>query len=125
MSLYQIFGCRVFAHIPKQVSTKNLNSRATQGICIGLDRSRYPGYMIFSPEYHVIYITGDVVFHPNSRYDGRWSDYKTGETTNPLIENDHVDSTDKFMYLVGTNHLDPDNGLLYKITRVVEQKYRV
>ena len=38
ISLDQIFGCRAFAHIPKQIRTKNLNPRATQGFFIGLDR---------------------------------------------------------------------------------------
>ena len=80
MSLYQVFGCRAFAHIPKQKQRKNLDARAIQGIFIGLDRSSYPGYMIYSPEFHTTYVSGDVVFHPNHRYDGTMSDRHAGET---------------------------------------------
>ena len=32
VSLYKVFGCRAFAHIPKQAGRKSLAARAIQGI---------------------------------------------------------------------------------------------
>ena len=35
----------------------------------------------------------------------------------------HYDNVAKYKYLEGTNHIDPDDGLLYKITSVEEKNY--
>ena len=35
-----------------------------------------------------------------------------------------TEATEKYLYLVGTNHLDPDDGLLYKATSVEAKLYR-
>ena len=123
MSLYQVFGCRAFAHSPKQKQRKNLDARANQGIFIGLDRSSYPRYMIYSPEFHTTYVSGDVVFHPNHNYDGTMSDRQAGETASEPAAIP-VQGVDQFKYLEGTNHLDPDDGLLYRVMRVEEKNYR-
>jgi hypothetical protein len=124
MTIYQIFGCRAFANIPKQVRRKNLDARAVQGIFVGLDRTSYPGYMVYTPEFRTTYVSGDVTFHPNERYDGTWSNHLTGDPLNPSVNPVPVEEVEKYKYLVGTNHLDPDNGLLYKVLRVEKQNYR-
>ena len=122
-SLYKVFGCRAFANIPKQVRRKNHNARAIQGMFIGIDRSSYPGYMIYSPEFHTVYVTGNVTFHQNLRYDGSLAKYQAAET----VKKDAslpIESVDRYKYLIGTSHIDPDNGLLYKVMRVEEKNYR-
>ena len=123
MSLYKVFGCHAFVNIPKQKRRKNLEARSIQGIFVGLDRSSYPGYMVYSPEYHTTYVSGDVVFHPNHRFDGTLSDRHAGETAKET-ESVPSSSVDQFKYLEGTNHVDPDDGLLYKVLRVEEKTYR-
>ena len=85
ISLYKVFGCRAFVNIPKQVRRKNLNARSTQGIFIGLDRSSYPVYMVYSSEFHTTYVSGDVVFHQGSRYDSKYID-----TTNKTLSKSHI-----------------------------------
>jgi len=45
-----------------------------------LDRSAYPGYMIYSPEFHTTYVTGDAEFHPNECYDSSFTKSHAGET---------------------------------------------
>ena len=122
VSLYKVFGCRAFAHIPKQVRRKNHDARAIQGIFIGLNRASYPGYMIYSPEFHTVYVTGDATFHPNQCYDGSLSKFNAGDTVKK--SDTHIDTIEKYTYLVGTTHIDPDNGLLYKVLRVEEKHYR-
>ena len=118
-----MFGCRAFAHIPKKVRRKNLGARATQGVFIGLDRTSYPGYMIYSPEFHTTYVTGEATFHPTEKYDPTYAKYSAGETAKK-DEDLPVDEVEKYQYLVGTSHVDPDNGLLYKVTRVEKKTYR-
>ena len=123
ISLYKVFGCRAFVNIPKQRWRKNLEARATQGIFIGLDRSSYPGYTVYTPEFHKTYVSGNIVFHQNLSYDGTLEQDCAGKSVkgNDSIP---VDNVDKYKYLIGTNHIDPDNGLLYKVIRVEENAYR-
>lgn len=123
VGLYKVFGCRAFAHIPKQVRRKSLAARAIQGIFIGLDRSSYPGYMIYSPEFHTTYVTGDAIFHPTEKYDASYAKHQAGETAKQK-DTLPVDNVESFKYLVGTSHIDPENGLLYKVLRVEEKNYR-
>ena len=122
-SLYKSFGCRAFAHIPKQTRRKNHNARAHQGMFVGLDRTSYPGYMIYSPELHTVYVTGDATFQQLLRYDGSLSKYNAYDT-NKKREELPVESVERYKYLVGTSHVDPDNGLLYKVTKIEEKHYR-
>ena len=79
---------------------------------------------MYVPEFRTTYVSGEVTFHANERYDGTWSQKLTGDFMQPAAESIPVESVDKYKYLVGTNRLDPDNGLLYKVTRVVEENYR-
>ena len=122
ISIYKVFGCRAFVNIPKQTRRKNLDARAIQGIFVGIDRSSYPGYLVYSPEFHTTYVSGDVLFHANHRYDGSKSDRQAGETVQDVST--PVESVDKYKYLEGTNHLDPDDGLLYRVMRVEEKLFR-
>ena len=121
-SLYKVFGCRSFANIPKQHRRKNHNARAIQGIFIGLDRTSYPGYMIYSPEFHTTYVTGDATFHANLKYDGTLAKHNASDTVKQL-DTLPEDTVDKYKYLEGTSHIDPDNGLLYKVIRAEERTY--
>ena len=112
ITLYKVFGCRAFANIPKQKRRKNHDARAIQCIFVGLDRSSYPGYLLYSPEYHTTYVTGDVVFHQNLCYDGTLSKHSAAEVVRKDAQLP-VDSVESYKYLVGTSHIDSDNGLLY------------
>ena len=121
--LYKVFGCRAFANIPKQHRRKNHDARSIQGIFIGLDRSSYPGYMIYSPEFHTTYVTGNAVFHSNLKYDGSLAKHNAADIVKQTKDLP-TESIDKYKYLEGTSHLDPDNGLLYRVMRVEERTYK-
>jgi len=123
VSLYKVFGCRAFALIPKQARRKSLAASAIQGIFIGLDKSSCPGYMIYSPEFHTTYVTGDAVFHANKRHDASYAKHQAGKTAKQC-DKLPVEGVERFKYLVGTSHIDPENGLLYKVLRVEEKNYR-
>ena len=123
IKLYKIFGCRAFANIPKEKRRKNHNPRAVQCIFVGLDRTTYPGYKLYSPEFRTIYVSGNVKFFENHRYDGSLARYHAEDVVKKDAELP-VEDVSKYMYLVGTSHIDPDNGLLYKVTKVEEKLYR-
>ena len=79
-SVYKIFGCRAFAHIPKQHRRKNHGPRARQCIFVGIDRTVVPaGYRLYSPEFATIYVTGNVKFYEMLRYDGTLANYHADE----------------------------------------------
>ena len=40
--------------------------------------------MIFSPEFHTAYVTGDTTFHANLKYDGRLVKHNASETVKQL-----------------------------------------
>ena len=53
---------------------------------------------------------------------GRYTDQYAFDTlTKPNAVTDGC--IDDYMYLEGTNHIDPDDGLLYKIISVEEKNY--
>ena len=83
----------------------------------------YPGYMIYSPEFHTTYVTGNAVFHPTEKYDATYAKHQAGETAK---QSDKLlaESVEWYKYLIGTSHIDPENGLLYKVLRVEEKHYR-
>ena len=110
-------------HIPKSKRRKNHAAKAVQGIFVGIDRSSYPGYLIYSPEYHTIYVTGNATFDQTEKYDGRISNHQAADTVSKGSEVP-VGELERYKYLEGTDHIDPDDGLLYKVTKVEERMYR-
>ena len=61
------------------------------------------------------------MFHPNDTYDGSYTDqhgYNIIPNTNMPTHN-----IEKYRYLEGTNHVDPDDGLLYKVMSLEEKNY--
>ena len=123
LSLLKIFGCRSYVSIPNELRRKNHARKATQCIFVGIDPSEYPGYLCYSPELNDLFSTGDVIFHETLRYDGRLDvsiGYEAAQRATELPERD----LDDYKYLEGTNHIDPDDGLLYKIIEVRLQRYK-
>jgi hypothetical protein len=79
--------------------------------------------MIYSPEFQTTYVPGDAVFHATERYDATYAKHHAGETAKHKATQP-VESVERFRYLVGTSHIDPESGLLYKVLRVEEKNYR-
>jgi len=50
------------------------------------------------------------VFHQGSRYDGTLAQASAGKIVSSK-DSIPVDSVEKYKYLVGTDHIDLDNGL--------------
>ena len=123
MSIYKVFGCRAFAPIHKSKQRKNHAAKAVQGIFVGINKSSYPGYLIYGPEYHTIYVTGNATFDQTEKYDGRISNYQAAGTVSKGIEVP-VGKLERYKYLERTDQIDPDYDLLYKVTKAEECVYR-
>jgi len=122
MSLLRVFGCRCFAHIDKSLRRKNHAAKSLQCVFVGLDPSSVHGYLVYSPERNELFVSTHVTFHDAHTYDAKYSDEHgfdnaTNKTSLPTA------CLDDFKYLEGTNHIDPDDGLLYKIISVEEKDY--
>ena len=120
-SMFKVFGCRAFAHIHKGLRRKNHNPKAIQCVFIGVDTTSIKGYLLYSPEHNDIYVSTHVTFHENEVFDASYTQ-KFAEKT---IQDDNilVEDVDKYKYLEGTDHIDPDDGLLYKVLKVEERNY--
>ena len=79
--------------------------------------------MIYSPEFRTTYVTGNAVFHSNLKYDGSLANHNAADIVKQTKDLP-TESIDKYKYLEGTSHLDPDNGLLYRVMRVEERTYK-
>ena len=121
--LFHIFGSRCFCHIDKSLRRKNHRPKSLQCIFVGLDPQSVNGFVVYSPERHDLFVSTHVRFHDGLPYDGRYTDEKGFDVVYSKDNNVISDDVNKFMYLVGTNHVDPDDGLLYKIISVEEKKY--
>ena len=68
-------------------------------------------------------MTGNVTFDQHEKCDGSLTKHQAAETVAKDAELS-VDTVDKFKYLEETNYSDPDDVLLYKVTKVEEKKFR-
>ena len=119
--MFKVFGCRAFAHINKSLRRKNHDAKAFQCVFIGIDQTSVKGYLLYSPEKNVIYVSTHVVFHPNHLYDGSYTDQHAFDMTTRADVPTH--SVEQYRYLEVTNRFDPDDGLLHKVLSVVEKNY--
>jgi hypothetical protein len=57
----RIFGCKAFAHIPKE-NIKKLDAKSIKCIFIGYP-TKYKAYKLFDPSTHKVFASRDVIFH--------------------------------------------------------------
>jgi len=90
-------------------------------VFVGIDDSSVKGYLLYSPEHNDVYVNTHVIFHENDVYDGSYTD----KSAIPQLSDNAVPTEDveNFKYLEGTDHLDPDDGLLYRAIKVEERNY--
>ena len=121
-NLFKVFGSRCFAHIDKSLRRKNHRAKALQCIFVGLDVGSVHGYLVYSPERNELFVSTHVMFHEGYGYDGKYTDEHAYDNVMNDV-NIPVENVEKYKYLEGTNHIDPDDGLLYKIISVEEKNY--
>ncbi len=72
ISHLHVFGCVVFAHVPKQARTK-LDSKSVKCIFIGYCEE-IKGYRLYNPISQYVIINGDVIFYESrNKTRKQWS----------------------------------------------------
>ena len=96
---------------------KNHQGRAEEGIFGGIDESQIPGYSVYIPRSREYIVNGSVKFCYDCNLPGSLLD-QAGASAKEL-RTAHLSS---YEHLIGKNHIDPDDGLLYKTVKVAEEK---
>jgi len=116
---FRIWGCKCYALKPIAERKKDFDDKAYSGFLVGYAQEN-TGYMIFVPSLNKIIVSVHVVFNevipdPTSEYFSELEQLKIEVATTPQ-DPSHYD------FLVGTTHIDDEDGLVYETTRVVVRK---
>jgi hypothetical protein len=115
----RIWGCKCYALKPIAERKKDFDDKAYSGFLVGYAEEN-TGYLVFVPELNKVIVSVHVVF--NEIIPDSTSDY-FAELDRLKID---VASEEKdpasYSHLVGTHHLDDEDGLVYETTRVVVRK---
>jgi hypothetical protein len=120
------WGCKCFVYIPKQLRDKSFPDKVQTGFLVGFTaEGSYDAYIPARAKVVgstvQIQFDEDIPSHSESYFE-------------ELHQQDHViDTTDKnnpmtpkdFHYLIGTKHIDDEDGLLYETTRIAIQNNQI
>lgn len=115
----RIWGCKCYALKPVAERRKDFDDKAYSGFLVGYAQEN-TGYLIYVPAVDKILVSVHVIFNeiipdPTAEY------FSELEKLKIEVASDAKDPAD-YSFLVGTQHLDDEDGLLYETTRVVVQK---
>jgi hypothetical protein len=115
----RIWGCKCYALKPIADRRKDFDDKAYSGFLVGYAQEN-TGYLIFIPSLDKIIVSVHVVFNevipdPTAEYFSELEKLKIEVASNPQ-DPSHYD------FLVGTKHIDDEDGLVYQTTRVVVRK---
>ena len=115
---FRIWGCKCYALKPAAERRKDFDDKAYSGFLVGYAQQN-TGYMIFVPVLDKIIVSVHVVF--NEVIPDPTADYFSElEQLKIEVASDSKDPSD--FHLVGTHHIDDEDGLVYSTTRVVVRK---
>jgi transposase InsO family protein len=86
VSHLRVFGCKAFAHIPKDERRK-LDAKSIKCIFIGYCSDKKT-YKLFDPSSHKLFASRDVVFHENADKGDKMNDIDVWHSSNDI--DDHV-----------------------------------
>ena len=119
LSHLRIFGCKAYPNIPLELRKSDHQDVAYDGILVGYSDDHILSYKIYVPGLNLLLITADVTFQECDT-DGNPYD-QSSRSKSLKYEAKERDISD-FMYLKGTIHRDPEDGLLY-VTKLVKIDY--
>ena len=116
---FRIWGCKCYVLKPIAERRKDFDDKAYSGYLVGY-ATQNTGYVVFIPALDKVVISVHVIFNevipdPTAEY------FSELERLQFEVASDSRDVQD-FQFLVGTNHIDDEDGLVYETTRVVVQK---
>ncbi len=115
----RIWGCKCYALKPVAERRKDFDDKAHSGFLVGYAQQN-TGYLVFVPTLDKIITSVHVIFNeiipdPTAEYFSELEKLKievAAESQDPST----------FQSLVGTHHIDDEDGLVYETTRVVTRK---
>jgi hypothetical protein len=115
----RIWGCKCYALKPVAERKKDFDDKAYSGFLVGYAQQN-TGYMVFVPALDKIIVSVHVVFNevipdPTAEYFSELEQLKIE------VASESKDPAD-YQFLVGTQHIDDEDGLVYETTRVVVRK---
>ena len=112
-------GCKDYALKSRSDLRKDLDDKAYSGFLVGYAEEN-KGYQLFVPDLNDVITTVHVVFNEVIPYP---SDEYFKELERLFVKVDEKErSVDDFKFLVGTRHLDDEDGMIYETTRVVNRR---
>jgi hypothetical protein len=116
LKFLRVWGCKCYALKPKAERLKDMDDKAYTGFLVGYSEQN-TGYIIFVPALNKTIVSVHVVFNeiipdPTADYFSELDKLKID------VAAESKDPAD-FEFLVGLNHLDDEDGLVYQTTRVV------
>jgi hypothetical protein len=119
LSHLRIFGSKAYPNIPLQLRESDHKNVAYEGILVGYSAEHLLSYKIYVPNLNYLIITGDVTFQ---EYDSDGQPYENNNDGKLIkYESKERDLSD-FIYLKGSMHRDPEDGVLYVTKKVIIDK---
>ena len=118
MITFQPFGCKAYMHIAKEVRRKNHKGRAELAVFVGFEENTIPGYKFYRPLHRDSVTTAHCKF---LKFVRRTDINLIPESDGTEVREDDVHN---FKYLENTLHIDDVDGLVYEVTRVVNEVYQ-
>ena len=115
----RVWGCRTYVLSPKADRRKDWEDKALVGYLMGYSDEKV-GYHVYLPESNKVVTTVHILTDESTpsrseKYFAEIDALRVREAARPKLASDYVS-------LEGTYHIDDEDGLLYKTTRVVERK---
>jgi hypothetical protein len=107
----RIWGCKCYALKQRR---KDFDDKAYSGFLVGY------GYIVFVPELDTIIVSVHVVF--NEVIPDPTADYFSELEKLKIEVAPDLQRLEDYDYLMGTHHIDDEDGLVYETTRVVVRK---
>ena len=116
LKFLRIWGCKCYSLKPLAERQKDLDDKAYSGFLVGYAEQN-TGYLIFVPDLNKTITSVHVVFNeiipdPTAEY------FSELEKLTIEVASESKDPSE-YDFLVGLNHLDDEDGLMYMTTRVV------
>jgi hypothetical protein len=115
MEYFRIWGCKCYVRDPRGDMRKDWSDKSRVGVLMGYSEAPL-GWIVYVPE------LGKMITSVHVRFNEEIPDYRIEYfkelEEEMLVEEKRERSAEDFLYLVGTQHFDPDDFEKYEVTRI-------
>ena len=118
----RVWGCRAYVFKPKADRCKDWDDKANEGFFVGYSNDiGTVGWEIYLPRSDTFVTSVNVLFDERAP-DRSIEYYKELDEAAAVFTGPDAESVEDYQYLVGMNHIDDEDGLLYETKSVIERK---